>query len=127
MPRQLRKWRQGAGGGRGRPAKKRAPPQRPVTLATLLRHLQIQVTIEILRMVGVPPSGTDVSGCRIVSEALLELSDSGLVPKALGLSEDTVTRIWKGRIWKEGAFEDVMRKLPEAIAERNGPFHTTAS
>ena len=66
MPRQLREWRQGAGGGRGRPAKKRAPPQRPVTLATLLRNLQIQVTIEILRMVGVPPSGTDVSGCRIV-------------------------------------------------------------
>ena len=26
MPRQLRKWRHGAGGGRGRPAKKRAPP-----------------------------------------------------------------------------------------------------
>ena len=56
------------------------------------------------------------------SEALLELSDSGLVPKALGLAEDTVTRIWK-----EGAFEDVMRNLPEAIVERNGPFHTTAS
>ena len=89
MPRQLRKWRQGAGGGRGRPAKKRAPSQRPVTLATLLRHLQIQVTIEILRMVGVPPSGTDVSGCRIVSEVLRELADGGLVPKALGLARST--------------------------------------
>ena len=64
---------------------------------------------------SVPPSGTDVSACRIVSEALLELSDSGLVPKALAISEDTVTRIWKGRIWKEGAFEGVMRKLPKAI------------
>ena len=63
----------------------------------------------------------------LASEALLELSDSGIVPKALGLSEDTVTRIWKGRIWKEGAFEDVMRKHSKAIAERNGPFHTTAS
>ena len=52
------------------PAKKRAPSQRPVTLATLLRDLQIQVTIEILRMVGVPPRGTDVSGCRIMARHL---------------------------------------------------------
>ena len=101
---------------------KPVPPHRPTIPDRLKRDIYIQFTIRLLEGLGIPPYGTDVSGCRIASEALLELSDSGLVPKALGLFEDTVTRIWKGRIWKEGAFKDVMRKLPKAIAERNGLY-----
>ena len=128
IPRLLATWqRDVTSGRRQRPAMKPVPPYRPTNPDRLKRDIHIQFTIGLLERLGIPPYGTDFSGCRIASEALRELADSGLVPKALGLSEDTVTRIWKGRIWKEGAFEDVMRKHSKAIAERNGPFHTTAS
>ena len=101
---------------------KPVPPYRPTIPDRLKRDIHIQFTIGLLERLGIPPYGTDVSGCRIVSEALLELSDSGLVPKALGLSEGAVERIWKECTWKEGAFEDVMRKYSEAIAERSGLY-----
>ena len=101
---------------------KPVPPYRPTNPDRLKRDIHIQFAIGHLERLGRPPYGTDFSGCRIASEALLELSDGGLVPKALGLSEDTVTRIWKGRIWKEGASEDVMRKYSKAIAERSGLY-----
>ena len=62
----------------------------------------------MLGRVGVRPRGSDVSGCCIVSNTL-------------GLSEDTVTRIWKARVGKR-PFVPVMQKYSKAIAERNGPF-----
>ena len=96
IPRPLAGWRaQVAGGRRRRPARMPVPPHRPVKPAHLLRNLQIQFTLELLRRVGVRPRGSPVSGCHIVS-------------KALKLSEDTV-----------------MRKHWKAIATRTGPFHTT--
>ena len=123
IPRLLATWqRDVTSGRRQRPAMKPVAPHRPTIPDRLKRDIHIQFTIGLLERLGIPPYGTDVSGCRIASEALRELSDSGLVPKALGLFEDTVTRIWKGRIWKEGAFKDVMRKLPKAIAERSGLY-----
>ena len=98
---------------------KPVPPYRPTNPDRLKRDIHIQFTIGLLEGLGIPPYGTDVSGCRIVSEALRELSDSGLVPKALGLSEGAVERIWKECTRKEGAFEDVMQKYSKAIAERS--------
>ena len=74
-----------------------------------MRDVQIEVTIGLLERVGIRPYGTDVSGCRIVAEAL--------EPE---FSEGHVKRIWEGRIWKEGAFEDVMCKHSKAIAKRTG-------
>ena len=61
--------------------------------------------------VGVPPRGSPVSGCRIVS-------------KALELSDHTVERIWKERIWRR-SFGLVMQKHSRAIATRTGlsQFH----
>ena len=97
-----------AGGGLERPAKNPLPPHRPAETEQLLREVKIRTAIEVLRSVGIPPRGTLVSGCRIVAEAV-------------GLSEDTVTRIWKR------PFEVMMRQHMKAIAERNGPFHTTES
>ena len=55
------------------------------------------------------PRGRCISGCRIVSEAL-------------GLSEDAVIRIWKGRIWRR-PFGLVMKKHSKAIATRTGLNH----
>ena len=65
----------------------------------------MRFAIEVLRSVGVPPMGAPVSGC-------------GFVAEALGIPEDTVTRIWKR------SFEIVLRQQMKATAERNGPFHT---
>ena len=113
IPRPLAGWRtQVAGGRRGRPARMPVPPHRPVNPAHLLRDLQIQFTLELLRRVGVRPRGSPVSGCRIVAEAfkLLEGTED---------TEDTVVRIWKEGIWKR-PFEDVMRKYSKAIAKRTG-------
>ena len=112
VPDPLARWRQEAAGGlRRRPAREPVPSNRPVDLATLLRHLQIQFTILIMLRVGVPPRGSPVSGCRIVS-------------KALELSEDTVERIWKERMWRR-SFGLVMQKHSRAIATRTGlsQFH----
>ena len=109
--RPLVRWRaEVVDGLRRRPDRKPVPPHRPVRAAQLVRDVQIQVTIGVLRRVGVKPRGSSVSGCGIVSEAL-------------ELSEETVTRIWKERIW-ERPFEPV-RKHSKAIAERTLPLHTT--
>ena len=81
---------------------------RPVNPATLLRDIQIQIIIELLQRIGIRPRGIYVSGCRIAAEAS-------------GLAEETVKDIWEMR------FTPAMKKHSRAIAERTGPFHTTAS
>ena len=107
----LATWRQEvAEGRRRRPAMKPIPAHRPANPAQFARDIHIQFTIEMLRRVGVRPSSSNVSGCRIVSEAL-------------GLSEDTVTRTWKERPWKR-SFAPVVRKYSEAITIRTG-LHAT--
>ena len=73
--------------------------------------MRIQFVIEVLDRIGIKPNGSFVSGCRIVAEVL-------------GIPEDRVRRIWKACIWRR-SFMPVMRKQMKAIAERNGPFHTT--
>jgi hypothetical protein len=110
IPRPLLKWRQEvAEGRRRRPDRMRRPTHRPVNPAKLLRDIQIQFTIEVLSRVGVPPNGSPVSGCRIVSEAL----------GRQGLSEDGVSHIWKERILRRNPAL-AMRKHWKAIAERAG-------
>ena len=106
IPRPLaRWWAEAADGLRLPPARKPLPPHRPAEPEQLRREVNIRFAIEVLRSVGVPPMGIPVSGCRIVGEAV-------------GLSEDTVTYIWKR------PFEVMMRQHMKATAERNGPFHT---
>ena len=109
IPRPLAGWlAKAAGGLRRRPAMKPVSSHRPVDPAFLVRDIHIQFAIEVLRRVGVKPSGSSVSGCHMVSEAL-------------GLSEDTVRRIWKECPWRT-SFVPVMQKYSKAIAERTGPF-----
>ena len=118
IPSPLIKWFQGVDSGRRRlPRGRPLPKHRPVTLTKFLSDLDIQLTIEILRRVGIAPEG-NVSGCHIVSDALAISED-----QALRLSPETVTGIWKKRIWGS-SFEPVMRKFAKAIEERHGPFHT---
>ena len=118
--RPLKNWRQEVDSGdRRRPRWRPMPKHRPVTWAKLLSDLNIQLTIEILRRVGRLPEEDDVSGCRIVSKALATSKD-----KALRLSDETVRGIWQARFW-EKPFEAVVVKHCEAIAKRNGLFHTT--
>ena len=73
--------------------------------------MQIQFVIEVLDRIGIKPNGSFVSGCRIVAEVL-------------GIPEERVRRIWKARVQKV-PFVPAMQKQMKAIAERNGPFHTT--
>ena len=80
------------------------PP--PVKPALLLRNFQIQFVLGLLDRVGVPPRGTDVSGCRIVAGVL-------------GLSEAAVKAIWEMR------FTVAMRKHSKAIAKRAGLLDIT--
>ena len=109
IPRPLARWRAKAAGGlRRRPAMKPVSSHRPVDPAFLVRDIHIQFAIEVLRRLGVRPRGSDVSGCRMVSEAL-------------GLSEDTVRRIWKECPWRT-SFVPAMQKYSKAIAERTGLF-----
>ena len=70
--------------------------------------MQIQFSIEVLSRIGVKPNGSDVSGCRIVSDA----------PR---VPEDTVRRTWKACMWRKSIMPAV-QKYSKAIAERNGPF-----
>ena len=98
-------------GLRRRPPLPSLPAHRPVNSGNLVRDVQIHFTIEILRRVGVDPRGSPVSGCRIVAEVL-------------ELSEDTVIRIWKQRIW-EPPFDQMLLRYHEAIFERTG-FGLTA-
>ena len=120
IPLRLIKW-QGKvdSGDRLRPIKKPIPAYRPVHMNTFQRDLNIQLTIEILRRIGIPPEGSSGSGCEIVSDALATSED-----EALHLSWDTVRRIWQGRTWKR-PFVPVMAKYSGAMAKCHGPFHST--
>ena len=82
-----------------------------------LRDVNIQLTIEILRRIGIQPEGRPVGGCHIVSEALATSED-----KAQRLSEETIRRVWQERPW-ERPFVPVMVKNSKAIAERNRLTH----
>ena len=87
------------------------PARRPFNPDRLRRDIHIQFTIEILREVGVRPTGTSVSGCRIVA---------GVVE----LSEDSVKRIWKECPWRT-SYLPTMRKYSKAIAIRSGLYQPT--
>ena len=100
-------WLEYAVGRRQRPQLRPFPAHRPVNSANLVRDVHIHFTIEILRRVGVVPQGKkEVSVCEIVANVL-------------GLSEDTVIRIWQERIWKR-PLEPVLRRYLEAVSERTG-------
>ena len=119
IPSPLLKWFRGVDSGRRRrPRERPIPKHRPVTLAKFLSDFNIQLTIEILRRVGISPEGS-VSGCHIVSDALATSED-----RALRLAPETVTGIWQERIWGS-PFESVMGKYSKAIEERHGPFHNS--
>ena len=119
IPNRLAGWRQEVVGGRlKRPLKKPIPAYRPVTLPKYLSDLNVQLTIEILRRIGIKPEASEVSGCQLVTEALAASEDP-----ALHLSVETVRRIWQKRIWV-GPFKPVMEKYAKPIAERHGPFPT---
>ncbi len=112
IPLPLFRWlREVAVGFRWRPAMMSGQSHRPVNWAHLERDVQVHFVIEVLFRVGVPPRGSNVSGCRIVSEAI-------------ELSEETVIRIWKERAWKR-SFEPELRKYVEATAARTGLYYTT--
>ena len=103
-PLRLSRWSLGdADGLPQRPPGRNLPPHRPANPATLMRNVQIEVTIGLLERVGIRPYGTDVSGCRIVAEAL--------EPE---FSEKHVKRIW------EMAFTAAVREYSKAIAKRTG-------
>ena len=114
IPPMLTQWRtEVASAHRRCPDRKPLPPHRPVELDFAPRDLKIQITIAVLERLGVPPQDSLLSGCRIVSEALK-------------LSEYTVERIWKARIWNH-PFQREIQKHSKAIAERTGlsELHTT--
>ena len=103
-PLRLSRWSLGdADGLPQRPPGRNLPPHRPANPATLMRNVQIEVTIGLLERVGIRPYGTAVSGCRIVAEAL--------EPE---FSEKHVKRIW------EMAFTAAVREYSKAIAKRTG-------
>ena len=111
IPRLLARWREDvAVGRRRRPAMSPKPNHRPANWTRLVRDIHIQFTIEALNRVGVPPTGTDVSGCRIVAEAL-------------GGSELTVLGVWKRRAWRK-PYAPMMRKYAKDIAMRQGLYRT---
>ena len=120
IPLRLSKWQGKVDGGLlRRPSEKALSANRPVHMNNYQRDLNIQLTIEILRRIGISPEGSSVSGCEIVSDALATSED-----EALHLSWDRVRRIWQERTLKR-SFVPVMEKYSGAIAERNGLFHTT--
>ena len=111
IPRLLARWREDvAEGRRRRPAMKPKPNHRPANWTRLVRDIHIQFTIEVLKRVGVPPRGKDVSGCRIVSEAL-------------GVPELTVVGVWKTCTWRK-SYVPIMRKYSKDIAIRHGLYQT---
>ena len=82
IPSLLARWRQKvAEGRRRRPAMKPKPNHPPTDWALLARYIHIQLTIEVLKRVGVPFRGRDLSGCRIVAAAL-KASGEKRCPKA---------------------------------------------
>ena len=107
IPRPLAAWSdEFSDGRRSRPSLAPLDPYRPVNSANLVRDVQIQFVILVLSGLGVAPWGTHVSGCRIVAEAL-------------EISEDTVGRIWKERMWVS-PFEPMFWKYVNAVSERTG-------
>ena len=111
IPRLLARWREDvAEGRRRRPAMKPKPNHRPANWTRLVRDIHIQFTIEVLKRVGVPPRGKDVSGCRIVSEAL-------------GVPELTVVGVWKTCTWRK-SYVPIMRRYSKDIAIRHGLYQT---
>ena len=72
---------------RKRPAMNPLERGRPLNPVKLIRDMQIQFTIEVLKRVGIPPQGTRLSGCLIVSEVL-------------GMRVKTVEDIWKEPLQK---------------------------
>ena len=112
IPITLSWWRNEIDSGlRVRPALNPIASHRPVNSANLERDVQIHFTIEILRRVAVPPRDRRASGCRMVAEAL-------------GLSEDTVERIWK-ELSSTEKFEGFVLKHLDAISERGGLVYAT--
>ena len=121
IPRPLARWQaKVASGLRLPPNRKPIPPYCPVRPAHLVRDVDIQFTLEVLRWVGIRPNGTYVSGCRIVSEALKQVAGPGR--NGVPYSEATVAGIWKERAGKR-RFEPELQKQMKAIADRTGPFH----
>ena len=113
IPRVLARWQQEvADGHRPRPAMKPISAHRPANPDRFTRDVHLQFTLAILARVGVSPRGSVVSGCRIVSEAL-------------GISEDTVGRIWNECPWR-GSLLPAMQKYSKAIAIRTG-LHPTST
>ena len=109
IPRPLARWREEVAGGRlRRPAMNPASPIAPPITASSCATCRSSSAIEVLGRVGVRPNGSDVSGCRIVSDA----------PR---VPEDTVRRTWKACMWRKSIMPAV-QKYSKAIAERNGPF-----
>ena len=107
IPRPLEAWTdEYSDGRRNRPPLAPLDPHRPINPANLVRDIQIQFVILVLQRLGVAPWGTHVSGCRIVAEAL-------------EISEDTVGRIWRERIWK-GPFAPVLWKYVNPVSELTG-------
>ena len=122
IPSLLARWHQDvASRRRQRPDMKPVAPHRPANPNRLMRDIHIQFVIGLLQRLGVPPYGShlSISGCRIVWQALQELSDAGILPDTLGLAEGSMERIWKECTWR-GSFMPVMRKHSKAIAERTG-------
>ena len=114
IPPMLARWRTEVAGWRRRhPGRKPRPPRRPVPMDHVPRDLKIQLTIAVLERLGIPPQGSPYSGISIVTEALKQ--SEGFED----LSEASVARIWKRRIWEQ-PFQRVMEKYSKAIAERTG-------
>ena len=110
IPRWLARWRQEVADGRlRRPDAQPIPRHRPANPAQVAYEMQVQFTIEILQWLGVRPRGTQVSGCRMVSEAM-------------NIPEDTVVRIWKQCTWRK-SYVPTMKKHAEGVAIRHGLYH----
>ena len=100
--------------GKGRPSRKPLAVGRPVNPATILRDLQVQFVILLLReLVGIKPRGNP-SGLCVVSKAT-----EGWGEQQLPI--DTLNRIWDVVPWKTEAFWSRMQKQAKAIEKRTGP------
>ncbi len=88
-----------------RPPEIRRQPHRAVRPFLAVRDILAQFLLKLLERLGLPPKGAPVSGYEIVEGAL-------------GISYDSVERIWKHRLEKQ-SFEVVVAKHSKAIAIRN--------
>lgn len=95
-------------GSQERPLRGAFERHRRAKLGYLGRNVKIVVCLKLLHRVGIPPTGSRVSGCRIVAESLDEMS------------EDQVRRIGTTPIWPtvRRVLELVIRRwFPEATEE----------